>query len=91
MMIFNMIVGIFLAIFGERATNLGWKFTLILLVTYVVVQIYYSISLRNFYADLGPDITLEGMQAKIRIPSSINSIMIWALITSIIDNLKIFS
>lgn len=91
MMFFSIALGIFMAIFIQRATDFGWILTLIFLVSYVLSQIYRTMLGVNFSKMLESGMSFERIQTKVQLPAAISSVLMWALITSIIDNLKIFS
>lgn len=91
MLFFNMAIGITMAIFLQKAIDFGWTLSLIFFVSYVLAELYRMKLGMDFNKILESSMSMDRIRTKVMVPAGIASILMWALITSVIFNLNIFN
>jgi hypothetical protein len=87
MLFFNIAIGISMAIFLQKATDFGWILSLIFFVSYALSELYRMKLGMDFKKVLESGMSMDRIRTKVMVPASIASVLMWALITSVIYNL----
>lgn len=82
-----MAIGIAMAVFLQKTTDFGWTLSLIFLVSYALAELYRMKLGMDFNKILGSGISMDRIRTKVMVPASIASVLMWAVITSVIYNL----
>lgn len=87
MLFFNIAIGISMAIFLQKVTDFGWILSLIFFVSYALSELYRMKLGMDFKKVLESGMSMDRIRTKVMVPASIASVLMWALITSVIYNL----